>query len=92
MVGSSLELMALPDLRMAIFWDCLHMVGILFSMIGGRDDFFQSPLLFLRILSISLFPDYMMPHDTGLLYTFLLVSLTGNVFCSISSCYASSRC
>ena len=48
MVGSSLELRALPDLRMAIFWDGLHMVGILFSVIGGRDDFFQSPLLFLR--------------------------------------------
>ena len=32
MVGSSSELESFPGFRMAILWDCLHMVGILLSM------------------------------------------------------------
>ena len=62
----------------------------------------SSHLLFFSsvILSISLFPDYMVPRHKGYLNNcscmlhiyFLLVSLTGNVFCSTSSCYAYSRC
>ena len=31
-MANSLELQSFPGFRMAVFWDCLHVVGILFSM------------------------------------------------------------
>ena len=59
--------------------------------IGARDDFFSS-----AILSISLFPDSMVLRQKGCLHIcscmIYIDILIGNIFCSTSNSYASSRC
>ena len=89
-MGSSLELQSLPGFRMAIFWDRLHMVWILFSIkhllgIASSHLWALGPILFSCSTKTSSLPaDLLSSNTTTFLYSSSLEGYTIEVSPSVA--------
>ena len=84
MVDSSMELQSFPGFRIAIFWDCLHMLRILFTMkhllsIASNHLLDLGPIFFScsikTIICSCVFPS----NATTFMYSYLLQAYTMEV-------------